>query len=113
MIRTENGEPTIAIATLLFSYFVEVLQYFNIVEKLGLQNSKLARIIIGTNFSWLDMLSYTIGIVLVLLIEKNPLHFLFLILLPTTSTMNFTALGGKGETQLTFISQREYFEAAL
>lgn len=60
----------IAIATLLFSYIVEVLQYFNLVQILELQNSKLARIIIGTSFSWLDILSYTIGIIIVLLIEK-------------------------------------------
>ena len=61
---------TIAIAALLFSYMVEILQYFKIVEKLGLQNSKIARTIIGTSFSWIDMLAYTIGIGLVLLIEK-------------------------------------------
>lgn len=60
----------IAIATLLFSYIVETLQYFDIVTKLGLQNSRLARIVIGTSFSWVDILSYTIGIALVLLIER-------------------------------------------
>lgn len=59
-----------AIATLLFSYTIEILQYFNIVEKLGLQNSKPARIIIGTSFSWIDILSYTIGIIIVIVIEK-------------------------------------------
>jgi len=61
---------SIAISTLLFSYTVEILQYLNIVEILGFKDSKLARILIGTNFSWIDILSYTIGIALVLLIEK-------------------------------------------
>ncbi len=46
------------------------MQYFNIVEKLGLSNSKLARIIIGTSFAWMDLLVYTIGIIVIVIIEK-------------------------------------------
>jgi len=60
----------ITISTLLFSYTIEILQYLNIVEVLGFKDSKLARILIGTNFSWIDILLYTTGIALVLLIEK-------------------------------------------
>src|SRR5436309_11379302 len=39
--------------------------------------------------------------------------FHFLILLFTSSIINGIALGGKGETQLTLISQSEYFPAAF
>lgn len=60
----------IALFTLLFSYAVETLQYFKIVELLGLEHSKLARIIIGTSFSWMDILAYTLGIGIVLIIEN-------------------------------------------
>lgn len=60
----------VAILTLLFAYTIEVLQYFKIVELLGLQRSLLARVVIGTYFSWIDILAYTIGICIVLLIEK-------------------------------------------
>ena len=60
----------IALFTLLFSYTVETLQYFKIVDLLGLGHSKLARIIIGTSFSWLDILAYTLGIGIVLIIEN-------------------------------------------
>jgi Protein of unknown function (DUF2809) len=59
-----------AIGVLLFSYMVELLQYFNIVEVLHLQDSKFARVIIGTSFSWADMLAYTLGIGVVLVLEK-------------------------------------------
>lgn len=59
-----------AIAVLLFSFLVEFLQYLKIVEVLGLQKNKIARIIIGTSFSWFDLVLYTIGISIVLLIEK-------------------------------------------
>ncbi|TGK34425.1 DUF2809 domain-containing protein [Leptospira kmetyi] len=61
--------PT-AISVLLFSFIVETLQYFKIVMILGLQNSKLARIIIGTSFSWEDIIAYCGGITLVISLEK-------------------------------------------
>ncbi|MEP7230352.1 MAG: DUF2809 domain-containing protein [Ginsengibacter sp.] len=59
----------LAISVLLFSYAVETSQYFNIIAKLGLKHSKLARIIIGTSFEWIDMIAYTAGIALVVFIE--------------------------------------------
>jgi len=60
--------PT-ALGVLLFAYAVETLQYFHVVELLGLGHSKLARVIIGSSFEWMDMLAYTVGIGLVLSIE--------------------------------------------
>lgn len=61
---------TVAVISLLFCYLIETLQYFNIAEKLGLQNSKPAAIIIGNSFSWTDIFAYTAGILFVLLSEK-------------------------------------------
>lgn len=60
-----------AVAVLLFSYLIEVLQYFNIIKMLGLQNSNLARVVIGTSFEWTDLIAYTLGIGLVILLDKN------------------------------------------
>ena len=59
----------LAVATLLFSYLVEILQYFRIVEKLGLSHSTFAKVVIGTSFSWIDLLAYTLGIAFVLIVE--------------------------------------------
>ncbi len=55
----------IAIGVLVFSYCVEFAQYFKIVELLGLQGNRFFEIIIGTSFHWLDLVAYTLGIVLV------------------------------------------------
>jgi hypothetical protein len=60
----------VAIFVLAFSFTIEFLQFLNIVEKLGLEKSKIARTVIGTSFSWIDLLTYIIGITIVLIIEK-------------------------------------------
>lgn len=62
---------TTAIGVLLFSFAVEVLQYFKIVKILGLGASQLARTIIGTTFSWEDLVAYSIGIIILLCFEKS------------------------------------------
>ena len=61
----------IAIFTLIFSFVVEILQYFNFVEMIGLGHNKAARIIIGTSFSRIDLLCYFIGFVLLFFIDKD------------------------------------------
>jgi len=61
---------TAAMATLLFAYLVEIGQYFNMVTVLGLQDSKIARTVLGTSFGWVDLVAYTVGVALVLGIEK-------------------------------------------
>jgi len=60
----------VAVFVLIFSFTIEFLQFLNIVEKLHLQESKIARTVIGTSFSWIDLLTYVIGIAIVILIEK-------------------------------------------
>lgn len=58
------------LTVLIFSFFVEIAQYFQLVKHLQLENHKLARTIIGSSFEWIDLLAYTLGIVFVLVVEK-------------------------------------------
>jgi hypothetical protein len=60
----------VAMGVLLFSYCIEALQYYNFVDRLGLSDNKIARTVIGYGFDWLDILSYTLGIVTVLILES-------------------------------------------
>ena len=59
-----------AILVLLFAYAVEISQYFHLITLLRLQHSKTATLLLGSSFSWLDLLSNTLGIALVILVEK-------------------------------------------
>ena len=61
----------VAIGVLLFSYLVETLQYFQLVNRLGLQHNKVMRTVIGYGFDWIDLLAYTLGIIPVILIEQR------------------------------------------
>lgn len=61
----------LSIGVLLFAYCIEVAQYFNFVELLHLQDYKVARIILGTSFSWGDIISYTIGALFCVLLDKD------------------------------------------
>ncbi|WP_334126959.1 DUF2809 domain-containing protein [Empedobacter brevis] len=61
----------IAIFTLIFSFIIEILQYFKFVEIIGLGHNKATRIIIGTSFSWIDLLCYFIGFLLLFFIDKE------------------------------------------
>jgi hypothetical protein len=49
-------------AILVFSFIVEFLQLWGFCDRLGITNQFL-RIIIGTGFSWIDILCYCVGII--------------------------------------------------
>lgn len=68
----------IAIFTLLFAYVVELLQYYKLVTLLGLQHSALATTVIGSSFEWMDILAYTLGVLVIIWIEHKRRHNNFL-----------------------------------
>ena len=55
---------------LIFSCMVEFAQYFNIAEKLGFRQGSLMYIVIGNSFSWIDILCYALGCLLIYLFVK-------------------------------------------
>ncbi|MGE8556284.1 MAG: DUF2809 domain-containing protein [Chryseobacterium jejuense] len=64
-----NNEKLI-LGILVFSCFIEVAQYFNIAEKLGFRPGSLMYIVIGNSFSWIDILCYAVGCLLLYLFVK-------------------------------------------
>jgi len=61
----------LAFSILAFSCTIEILQYFNFVNKLGLQKYKILAVALGSTFDWKDIIAYTIGIITVLWLEKR------------------------------------------
>lgn len=56
---------------LLFAFAVEVSQYLNLIDVLGLGDNKIATLILGNRFSWGDMLVYTLGVAMAWFIDKK------------------------------------------
>ncbi|SIS93037.1 Protein of unknown function [Chryseobacterium ureilyticum] len=69
-----NNEKLI-LGILIFSCLLEFAQYFNIAEKLGFRKGSLMYIIIGNSFSWIDILCYGVGCLLVYLFVKLKPNF--------------------------------------
>ena len=61
----------IALGVLLFSYAIEILQYFQIVDRLGLSGNEIAKTVIGYGFEWWDLVAYTLGVGLILILESR------------------------------------------
>lgn len=59
-----------ALGVLIFAYTVEISQYFHLVKLLRLEHSRIALLVLGNSFSLSDLLCYTLGIFLVLIIER-------------------------------------------
>ncbi|MEN8435053.1 DUF2809 domain-containing protein [Clostridium septicum] len=55
----------------LFATFVEIMQLFNIVERLGLQNNKVFSIIIGSTFDIKDILCYLVGSIILIIWDRR------------------------------------------
>jgi len=61
----------LAMVTLIFSFAVEIAQYFKIVEILGLKGNRLAEIVIGTGYSNHDLVAYTLGVVVCYFFDRS------------------------------------------
>ncbi|WP_108869164.1 DUF2809 domain-containing protein [Aquimarina aquimarini] len=61
----------LVIVVLMVCYILEILQYFDIIGIMGLKECTLAPIILGKSFSWLDIIAYTFGAIVVIWFEKE------------------------------------------
>ncbi|MFC7346428.1 DUF2809 domain-containing protein [Chryseobacterium zhengzhouense] len=55
---------------LAFSCLVEFAQFFKIADKLGFREGSLMYIVIGNSFSWIDILCYAVGCLLLCISTK-------------------------------------------
>ena len=60
----------VALGVLLFACLIEVLQYFDYVKILGLENNRILSVMMGRTFEWLDFAAYFAGYLVILLFEK-------------------------------------------
>lgn len=57
------------IGIFIFSCLIEFFQYFHFGELLGFKDNRIMMIVLGNSFSWIDILCYFAGCVILYLIE--------------------------------------------
>ncbi len=60
----------VALGALLFAYVIEILQYFDYVKLLGLENNRILSVAMGRTFEWSDFVAYFAGFLLIIFGEK-------------------------------------------
>ena len=72
-LRTFVRQPPrlLAWATLAIAFAVEIGQALHLVRHLGLAGNRLAETVLGTGFSWYDMLAYTLGVAVVYALDRR------------------------------------------
>lgn len=75
-IFIEIDSLKLAISVLLFSFFVEFMQYLRLIKHLGLEDSNIARIVIGSTFDFRDLLAYTLGILVIYIIDTKGIKYI-------------------------------------
>jgi hypothetical protein len=68
-IFVPGGIKWMPLYVFIFAATVELLQYFNLVELLGLETNLIAKIVIGSTFDIADIVCYLIGCVLLIIWE--------------------------------------------
>jgi hypothetical protein len=59
-----------ALGVLAFACAIEILQYFDYVARLGLENNRVLSVVLGRTFEWLDFAAYLAGFLFIILIES-------------------------------------------
>ena len=59
----------VAILVLIISFCVELIQLTNLLQWLHIEGNKAAKLILGNTFHFTDLIAYTFGITIVLIIE--------------------------------------------
>ena len=61
----------IAIITIFIAFSIEFFQLLNILNYINPNNNKIIAIILGSHFSFHDLVAYTFGVITALIIDKN------------------------------------------
>ena len=56
-----KNKTLLNIGIFLFACVIEFAQYFHFAEWFGLKDNKIAMIVLGNSFSWIDILCYAMG----------------------------------------------------
>jgi hypothetical protein len=59
-----------ALGVFIFACAIEILQYFDYVKLLGLEQNRILSVAMGRTFEWLDFAAYLAGFLIIVAVEK-------------------------------------------
>lgn len=65
-----QNKSKLILGIFIFSVFIEVLQHFKTADLLGFKEGSIPYIVLGNSFSWVDILCYLAGCLLIFLAVK-------------------------------------------
>ena len=66
----------VALTVLAISFLVEFLQLFQLLKFLHLEHNQVAKLVLGSTFQISDLIAYTIGIIVILIMEYKILPWI-------------------------------------
>lgn len=72
-IFVPDGVKLMPLYVFIFAALVEVLQYFQLISLLGLEENSFAKILIGSTFDVKDLFCYFVGFIIILVLELLPI----------------------------------------
>jgi hypothetical protein len=60
----------VALGVFVFACAIEILQYFDYVKLLGLEQNRVLSVALGRTFEWLDFAAYLAGFLIIAAVEK-------------------------------------------
>ena len=73
MSITHFNKKIVVLFTLIFAFMIEFSQYFKLADYLGFEHGSMAYIISGNTFSSEDLVCYSIGGLIIFLVENYAL----------------------------------------
>lgn len=64
-IFVPNGVRMLTLYVFIFSASIEVIQYFRVIEIIGLENNTFMKIVLGSVFDLKDIICYAIGCIII------------------------------------------------
>lgn len=65
------NEKAVILFTLVFAFAIEFSQYFKLADRLGFEQGSVLYIVLGNTFSVADLVCYTLGCLIILLVENS------------------------------------------
>ena len=73
LLKSISSLKAIYLATIVlaFAYLIEFFQYLDVLQRLNIQKNVITNLILGTTFSFTDLIAYSLGVLTAFVFDKK------------------------------------------